>query len=240
MLEAKNWQLQNIDDLEYSRDRMLIASTVPKQYLNLGTNMKGALAGGGTSLEDIQFARNLRYNQSVLKEGLLELAATAMFFQGLRLEDFGCVIKMPHISTEDFLHTSLTKLNMAKAAQVFSQILGGMPVDIMATKFMMLDDDEKKILEKFVGTGENRAGDGSTNAAKGFTTTFDRAIGSPNGTKNDPQRKGNPTVQDVVDALTELVMLTQDEVEKSGIKFNLGYPERREMVVQSLIDSIGE
>ena len=201
-IEPKNAQLQNLNDVEYFRDKMVTCSTVPKHYLNLGANTtKGALSSGGTSLEDIQFARTLRQAQSTLRKGLLELAALALYLQGYFIDEHDVNVDLPKISTEDFLHTSLTRLNMAKAAQVFSQILGGMPVDLMASKFMMLDDEEKEILREFV-KNPNAPGSIKTFAAGNFSRTFDDRITSPNGTA--PPK--NAKMQDLVNLLTNILV----------------------------------
>lgn len=147
---AHNAQLKDIDDVQYLRERLLIAIRVPRTYLNLGTGNEGAITDSGSATEDIQFARTLRQIQAVLRRGLKELATIALFFQGYDTDALGVRVDMPRVNTENFLQASEVQLNMAKSAVLLNTVLGKLPPEIVAKEFMMLSDDDRETLVSLI------------------------------------------------------------------------------------------
>ena len=156
---AHNAQLKDIDDVQYLRERLLIAIKVPRTYLNLGTGNEGALTDSGTATEDVQFARTLRQIQAVLRRGLKELATVALFFQGFDVDALGVKVDMPRVNTENFMQASVVQLNMAKAAAALTEVLGPLPPEIIAKEFMSLSDDDREVLVSALKTNNEPAQD---------------------------------------------------------------------------------
>lgn len=149
LLSVQNQQLMNIDDVLYHQALLMARLKVPSKYLNL-VRKSGALTDAGLSAEDIQFARTLRQVQAVLRTGLLRLAHYALAFQGYDSDELGVGINLPKISTDDQYQDAKIKFTLAQAADLFSQVLGGLPPELLAEKFMGLDDSEQEVLMQWI------------------------------------------------------------------------------------------
>ena len=166
ILSAENTQLYHVEDVEYHQRIYLASTGVPRKYLNMGRGEKGIVSDGAMTAEDVQFARTLRNGQAVLRGGIYRLGWLALFFQGYNARDLGLRVRMPKISTMDALMDAKVTFTRAQAAEVFANLLGGLPPELVATKFMELDEDEQDILRKFIDKMEAEEAAAETEAAK--------------------------------------------------------------------------
>ena len=210
---AHNAQLKDIDDVQYLRERLLIAIKVPRTYLNIGTGNEGAMTDSGTATEDIQFARTLRQIQAVLRRGLKELATVALFFQGYDVEALGVRVDMPRVNTENFLQESAVQLNMAKSAQALFEVLGPLPPEFVANVFMSLTDDDKEIL--------------ITGLSKEKPAVDDYGDQSGN--------QGGPSLDQLARSIARLKIRTNSAL---GRKTSLGEPEAYLIAKSAILDAL--
>jgi len=210
VLAAQNMQLMNISDLEFHRDELLSRLKVPRRYLGL-PSQSGALTDGGLAAEDIQFARTLRQVQAVLRPGLKRLAHLALIFQGYNLAENDLIIRLPRISTQDQLQNAKILYTYAQAAQIYQQIFGGLPLEIVWTKFLELDDELKAILKNFVTEQEKKA------------EAMQKALAR--GPVPEDETGDAPTGKEVAQALATLQMLVQSELKARGVSWGAGYEE---------------
>ncbi len=153
LLSAQNQQLMNIDDVLYHQALLMARVKVPSKYLNL-VRRSGALTDAGLSSEDIQFARTLRQEQAVLRTGLLKLAHYQLAFQGWDSDELGVGLNLPKVSTDDQYQDAKVLFTMAQAADLFAQVLGGLPPELVATMFMKLKSDQQEVLFEWVKENE--------------------------------------------------------------------------------------
>src|SRR5579872_3809144 len=153
LLSAQNQQLMNVDDVLYNQALLMARLKVPSKYLNL-VRRSGALTDAGLSAEDIQFARTLRQVQAVLRTGLLKLAHYQLAFQGWDSDELGVGLNLPKVSTDDQYQDAKVLFTMAQAADLFAQVLGGLPPELVATMFMKLKSDQQEVLMEWVKENE--------------------------------------------------------------------------------------
>lgn len=233
-LISQNQQLQHIDDVRYHQELLLVRTKVPRRYLNI-SQTGGGLTDGGLDAEDIQWARTLRQNQAVLRGGMLRLASLALICQGYDPAALGVGMDLPKISTEDMLRNAKVQLTLAQAANFFGQVVGNLPVELIADAFMQLDDDEKEILSEFV---ENKQAEAERMQKEIAAGNFQPTPGGPGTPVVMPKgikpvvkppvigtKKGVP-VQQAAEAVAKLQMLVQAELEQHGVRFGIGYDER--------------
>lgn len=240
VLAAQNMQLMNIEDVQHHQDQLLCRLKVPRKYLNLGSGKRGALSEGSHAAEDVQFARSLRQVQASLRSGLRQLGQLALIFQGYDPDRLGLKIRLPRISTEDQLQNANIQFTFAQAAKLYADVLGGLPREIVADKYMELSDDDKVILAKFTQEQEAKATEQESRqrqledrnfALDQKTMTRRTSSGSSTGTNS-------PTVQDVAQALTSLQMLVQNELEHQGVEFSVGREERYRRTAEAITERV--
>jgi hypothetical protein len=230
-------QLMNIEDLKYAQDELLCCIRVPRKYLNLGVT-KGALTDGSLTAEDIQFARSLRQDQAVWREGYLLLAHWALLFQGFQAEKLGVGMKVPKISTHDQLQEAKIQFTLAQAAQLFSQTLiqDGLPIEIIADSYMRLNDEDKEILKKFITEKQADMERMARSIAAGEASKPGVKTGlppaqKPSGPEEDDEDEGQSAEQ-VAHALAQLQTICRAQMHKlgldGGLPEGLGYQERVE------------
>ena len=239
VLAAQNMQLMNIEDLRYHQDALLTCLGVPRKYLNLQT--KGSpLSDSSITAEDKQFARSLRHNQATLRGGLLVLARWALLFQGFDADELGVGVRMAKINVDDYLIAAKVQMNLAQAAQIFSQTLlvGGLPPELVMDKYMELNDEEKEVFRKFIKEQEAdelallRKEKAMAGARPGrLTTTADGGGGGPQkptgqGWMGDDDEDVGASAEEIAQTLAKLGMLCQVEMERIGVPFSIGHAER--------------
>lgn len=235
IMAAQNMQLMNIEDVQYHQSLLLSRLKVPRKMLNLGPGTAGALTDGGLMAEDIQFARDLRQNQAVFRAGMLRLASLALIFQGLDPDQLGVGVRMSKISTQDHVQNSKIALNYAQAVKYFAEVFGGMPIEIVAEKFLELSDEHKEIMEAFVKEKEaEKEAQHAEEMAFREKTMQIAAQKAQAGSR--PQARAAPTVQEMSEAVTHLQMLVQRELEEGGQEFGVGFDERLALNAQRLGD----
>lgn len=166
VLDAKNTQLAQIQDVQHHQNLLLARLKVPRKFLNMGPGQKGIISDGSTAAEDVQFARTLRNVQAILRHGLYRLAWLALFLQGYDARALGLRIRMAKISTMDALMNSKVLFTKAQAAEIYAGLMGGLPPELLATRFMELDEDEQEVLEDFLVELEAEQAKADAEAAK--------------------------------------------------------------------------
>jgi len=259
ILESKNNQLMNIDDVLYHQALLLARTKVPAKYLNL-VRKSGALIDANLSAEDIQFARTLRQVQAVLRQGLLRLAHYALAFQGYDADAIGVGVILPKISTEDQLRDAKIQFTASQAALTFSQVLPhGLPPDLIANKYMSLGPDDKKILAEWIAAGDETHAE--LHRQMGIIIPDSKIPGAPgaqnfkpfakpgmagddggddeDGDGGDDATQSQVTLDQVAQSLTNLQLLAQQEMEKRGSRFKVGRAERLDntrRILQEIMD----
>jgi hypothetical protein len=246
LLEGKNNQLQYIDDVLYHQATLIARTKVPAKYLNL-TRKSGALTDGGMTAEDIQFARTLRQVQAVLRHGLVRLGSYALAMQGYSADDLGVSVNLPKISTEDVLKDAKIQFTEAQAAEIFSNILKDreVPWELVADKYMGLSEDEKALLGKWVDVREKEReeiqkkmfelGPPAGALPKAARKPTAEAPRDPN--SNALKAQGGVPAMQLVQALTNLEMAVQDEMERRGNRrYRMGRSERLEQIKEMVLD----
>lgn len=261
ILESKNNQLMNIDDVLYHQALLLCRLKVPAKYLQL-VRKSAALIDANLSAEDIQFARTLRQVQAVLRQGLLRLAHYALAFQGYDADAVGVGIVLPKISTEDQLRDAKIQFTASQAALTFSQVLPhGLPPDLVASKYMSLDPDDKKILSEWIAAGDEThaalhkqmgiiipdskipGAPGAQNFkpfAKASTMAGDDGGDEDDSDSGSDATQSQVTFDQVAQSLTNLQMLAQAEMERRGTRFKVGRTERLDntrRILQEVFDN---
>jgi hypothetical protein len=239
ILSGKNEQLQNITDLLYHQDLLVSALGVPRKYLNL-TTKSGGLTDGSLSAEDIQFARTLRQTQAVLRSGIMRLGTLALFLQGFDADKLGLGLNLPKISTQDLLNEAKIQLTQSQAAKFYSDVMGGLPWELVAGKYMGLSDDEKDLVKEFQDKK-----DAEEEAMKKLALENPGALlpghgmTPPNPKQNmlkPPNPKAGVPPKEIAQVAARLAMMCQSELEARGVHFAVGYEERFERALQSLAD----
>lgn len=239
VLAAQNMQLMNIEDVQHHQDLLLARLKVPRKYMNLSSK-KGALTEGGLAAEDIQFARTLRQVQAVLRAGLRQLGAMALIFQGYDPDRVGLGIRLPKISTEDQLTNAKIQFTFAQAAKLYAEVLGGLPQELVADKYMELDDDTKEILATFVTDQESKMNEEKSRQRELEDRNFeiDKKIATKRTETGSSSGTNKPSQSQVAQAITELHMLCQAELEAAGVEFQVGHAERLDKVHQVMTEML--
>lgn len=218
VLSRQNMQLMNVEDLMYHQDELLMAIRVPRKYLNM--RMKGVSSTSSAILaEDRQFARMLRGTQATLRSGYYTLADRQLLLYGFYAEDLGLTVELPKINVQDYLESAKVRMTEAQAAQLFGMTIlqGGMPWEIVGKQYMKLDDADLATFGKFV---TDKQAELKANADAMAKAAAAGRTGQP------PKSPDAPAAQEVAQVLARLGMLAQNEAERLGMRFDMGYTER--------------
>ena len=255
-----NTQLAHIEDVRYHQDQLIARLKVPRKYLGIGSGKQGALTDGSLSAEDIQFARTLRQEQAVLRSGLMRLAHMALLFGGFDADALDLQINLPKISTQDAMRNAQVQLTLAQAASFFEQVLGALPPDLVATKFMDLGPKDQESLSEFlIAKQEEEAeklravisspgqflpgGQRFPNAGKlsstpvvprntkGAGKTTNKGSGDDGGDDDGTQ---GARFEDIAHTVGRLKTMVQVALEKEGVRFTSGYEENVEQAREAL------
>lgn len=239
VLAQQNMQLMNVEDLRYHQDEILAALRVPRKYLNM-QNKGQSSTSSAILAEDRQFARMLRQRQAVLRLGLITLGIRALTLQGFRADDLGVCVKMARINVVDFLEAAKVEFTLAQAAQLYSMTLlqGGLPPEILADRYMQLNDEEKEILKNFIVETEKGQEKAEKKAEAQAAARGGRTSTNSNGTSNNGTNSNAPTATQVAEVLATLGVLCQKTLEEEGSEFNIGYSERKQLALNAIDDIV--
>ena len=222
-LAQQNMQLMNIEDLRYHRDDILCRLRVPKRYYNLA--MKGeSINAASIAAEDKQFAWLLIGNQQIFKAGIVTLAERAVALQGYNPATLGIGVRMAKINVHDRLEQAKVDFTEAQAAQLFSMTVlqGGMPPELLADRYMQLTPEEQQVMVAF-----------QKEHAAEMKAAREAAAASAQGGRTSMPAEA-PSAQAVADVLARWGTLGQEEAERQGIQFGVGYAERRRRAMEAI------
>lgn len=156
MLNSTNLQLGNLNDIYYSRERLLSRLRVPVSYLQITSAQKTHLKSGSVGDADIQFARMIRGIHANLRRGLKRLFDMALVFKSIDPNTIGYIIELPQVETDNLLDNAKIELTMAQAAAYFVEAFGALPPALISSKWMDLDPDQQALMDAFLKTNADK------------------------------------------------------------------------------------
>jgi hypothetical protein len=235
LLSANNTQLGNLNDIIYHREKLLTRLQVPIAYLQITTAQKTHIASGASSQKadvEIQFARMLRRVQRQLLKGIHRLCDLELMLNGITPERGSYKIEVTEINTVDLKKDADIELTYAQAAVFFVEAFGALPPELIAEKFMHLDNDQQKLLDTFLKTSGARLTEakikGAEAAGQPKPAPGSDALpkkGTGNSTKNRAARSGEQkgTKQSIpleafVDVMYDLAEGINEDFRNQGIE----------------------
>ncbi len=160
MLSPNNTQLGNLNDVYYHRERLIVRLRVPMSYLQIMSSQKTHLtASKGSSTVERQFARTLHRLQDSLKDGFRRIFDIELMLHGIAPSDDLYEIVMTKIDTSDPQEDAEVELTYAQAAVYFIEAFGALPPELIAAKFMHLNDAQQEIMKKFLNADAKKLWD---------------------------------------------------------------------------------
>ena len=157
VLSSNNIQLGNLNDVYFHREKLLARLKVPVAYLQIQSSMKSHLrAGGNMDSVDIQYARTLRSVQASLRRGIGRLCDIELLLHGIVPTKGLYYLNLPEINTKDLAEEARIELTYAQAAAFFIESFGALPPALIANKFLKLNDEQQKLMDKFLTADADR------------------------------------------------------------------------------------
>lgn len=158
MISSQNAQLGNLNDVYYHRERLVCRLKVPVSFLQISSAMKTHLRSqSGDTQIDIQFARTLRRVQVALKEGLQRVCDLELMLNGVAVKPGLYTIHLTPITTKNEMQDAEILNTKAQAALFVTQAFGMLPTELLADKFLDLNDRQQEILTKFMDSSNGKA-----------------------------------------------------------------------------------
>lgn len=149
-LTSTNLQLGNLNDVYYSRERLVARLRVPVSYLQMSSAQKTHLkAGGAVSDVDIQFGRFLRGIHANLRRALRRLIDLELIINS-RSPNGAYAIELPTVQTSNPTEEAKIQLTMAQAAAYFVEAFGALPPALIASKWLELNEEQRKLMDAFL------------------------------------------------------------------------------------------
>lgn len=143
-IDAKNANLQNIDDIKYAQGQVLSRLAVPRRYLNIEGANNNTQSDGGSDHEERHFARKIRAIQSAFKQGITRICYLELLLHGIAPWDKknAFTIGMAEINSEDQYRHAQSMNTIATAIKTLYQIME-LPKELILSKFLKLSDYER-------------------------------------------------------------------------------------------------
>jgi hypothetical protein len=143
-IDAKNANLQNIDDIKYAQGQILCRLGVPRRYLNIEGANNNTQSDGGSDHEERHFARKIRAIQSSFKHGITQICYLELLLHGIAPWDKenAFTIGMAEINSEDQYRHAQAMNTIATAIKTLYQIME-LPKELILSKFLKLSDYER-------------------------------------------------------------------------------------------------
>jgi hypothetical protein len=119
VLDTSNTGFWNIAPLEYWRNKFITATGVPRAHLGLEKDLNGRST---LQWEDARFSRTVRRVQMVMSEFIHHVIALELILHDIDPRSVTCTIEWPSPSTTDETDAATNALNLAKAAEILSNI----------------------------------------------------------------------------------------------------------------------
>jgi len=129
--------LGEIADVEYFRNKLFIATKVPKAYLGLEAETRARAVM--TEL-DVQFARSVRRVQLALAAGDKQVFDGALALRGILKAPYG--VLYPPISTVDELREWQVEKTKAEIAKIWGKDINEVSTPFLLKKYLGLTDDD--------------------------------------------------------------------------------------------------
>jgi hypothetical protein len=145
VVDPKNNNLQNIDDVIYAQSRLISRLGVPRKYLNIEGAKTSSLNQADGGKEDKHFARKIRGLQMAFIEGLNFIFALELILHRINPGDTANMftIFMPSFNTEDDYNKAQAENTLADALTKVSKVLD-LPTELITTKYLRLNEYEKR------------------------------------------------------------------------------------------------
>lgn len=251
-LTSTNLQLGNLNDVYYSRERLVARLRVPVSYLQMSSAQKTHLkAGGAVSDVDIQFGRFLRGIHANFRRSLRRVIDLELLINS-RSPSNAYKIEMPEVETNNPMEEAKIELTKAQAATFFVEAFGALPPAIIAAKFMELTDSQQALMDTFLKASGDKilkarmdalaappkialnpasAGGGSKSPAKKKAKKQSLMDSVPDMLAEEVAQYENPQEQDSgedlvpLDAATDLFMTLAQKVNAELRKSGMPVPE---------------
>jgi hypothetical protein len=147
VVDPKNSNLQNIDDVIYSQSKFICRTGVPRRRLNIEGAKTSSLNQGEGKDDDKQFVRKVRDIQYAFMEGLSFIFNLELMLHGINPfnKDFMPIytIEMSKVNAEDEYRKAQAVDTMADAATKWAK-LADMPEELMFDKFFKPTEKERQ------------------------------------------------------------------------------------------------
>lgn len=243
-LTSTNLQLGNLNDVYYSREKLLARLAVPISYLQIMSTQKTHLKSGSVGDADIRFASFLGRIQAALRTGLRRLVDTELVLQGKNPATVQYKIELAQIRSKDPMEDAKIELTRAQAAVFFVEAFGALPVELIASKFLELEPDQQEVLNAFLKTNDKKITDSRIKALETAAKPQAPAGGSGNQNKGAAKRSAEqrPGAKQnfSLEVLTDLFVALQEKVNISLQEAGIDVPDdagwSRDVIRQNLVD----
>jgi hypothetical protein len=156
MLTSNNTGLGNLNDVQYSREKLVCRLKVPVSYLQLASGQKTHLtAGNGSSNAEIAFAYTLQRVQDTVIDGLSRLYDLELMLNGIAPVEGLYTIELSQVITRDRVADADIELTYGQAAVYFVEAFGALPAELIADKFMQLNREQQEMMTTFLAGGDS-------------------------------------------------------------------------------------
>jgi hypothetical protein len=268
VLTSNNQQLGNLNDLLYSREKLLVRLKVPISSLQLTSAQKTHISkgGGGVSEAQIEFARHLRNIQAVIRRGYYRLGDMELLLNGI-IPTVGLYeVVLRDIDTADPASDAQILLTCAQAAVYFVEAFGALPTELLASKFLSLTPDQQIMMDKFLTADGDKitelrmkalaeeaapgarpippaAAGGSTGKGSGNSNKSRAARSSEQKGGSKAAQQGEIPLEDLVSVFAALQQNINSDLTNAGVEFVPDVDESfKNLIRQNLRDiaTVGE
>lgn len=246
-LTSTNLQLGNLNDVYYSREKVLARLAVPIAYLQIMSTQKTHLKSGSVGDADIRFAAFLRRVHACLRTGLRRLIDLELMLNGHNPNTVQYKIELAEIKSKDPMEDAQIELTRAQAAIYFVEAFGALPPELLASKYLSLEPEQQKMLDTFLSTSgktilaariEGIKNEAKPAPAPGGGSGNKNKSKAKRSTEQKPSAQSDPTYS--VDALTDLFVQLTDKVNDSLREAGMDIPDdagwSRAVIRQNLSD----
>ncbi len=154
VLDTSNTGFWNISAVEYWRNKLMIATGVPKAHLNVEEDISNV---GTLKWQDERFAKTVRRVQMMLSGFLHHLIDLELVLHGIQPETVNYVVEWPTPSTQDEEDRANTLLYKAQAAEIMLRN-GVVDVEHVQEHWLNISPAQRQRINQETSNGREGAG----------------------------------------------------------------------------------